>query len=114
MKSIRKTNKYEQNETLDQLYTIDMDDPTNLIKRFPRYSFIMDDHPIRSLELKVDIGHASNLHRLVHLIGQLDASITSNDITATVLGQNWVHTLDAQLHLALHDGKGIHSIFLNI
>ncbi|KAF0701351.1 Aste57867_8132 [Aphanomyces stellatus] len=71
-------------------------------KRYPRFTFVMDDHPIRSLEPKAD-RTATLLHLVAHLFGQLDGAITSNEIKTTVQGRNWVNIQHAQLLLTLHD-----------
>ncbi|KAG9416830.1 CTD (Carboxy-terminal domain, RNA polymerase II, polypeptide A) small [Aphanomyces cochlioides] len=62
----------------------------------PRIFFLVDDHPIRSMEIHT--GDSINeLHHLVLLVIKLDRAIERREIQATVLGRYWIDCIHAAL-----------------
>ncbi|CAK4074310.1 unnamed protein product [Aphanomyces euteiches] len=62
----------------------------------PRIFFLVDDHPIRSMEIHT--GDSINeLHHLVLLVIKLDRAIERREMQATVLGRYWIDCIHAAL-----------------
>ncbi len=63
-------------------------------------SFLVDDHPIRSLEVPMS-DHIGNLHHLVLLIVKLDRAIAAREVRATMAGRSYVDGLHSCLTKAM-------------
>ncbi|KAF0717409.1 hypothetical protein AaE_010870, partial [Aphanomyces astaci] len=84
------------------LRTYDIDRSVHHARRYPRFTFVMDEHPIRSLEPTIGPNTGTLLHLVAHLVEQVDRAITAGEITTTDHGRNWINRLHAQILVSLH------------
>ncbi|RHZ16457.1 hypothetical protein DYB37_011147 [Aphanomyces astaci] len=87
-----------------------MTKPTETITAYTgpkQTSFLVDDHPIRSLEIPL-CDHPNELHHLVWLVVKLDRAIQTREMQASVTGQSWVDGLHASLSRAVN-GASFHT-----
>ncbi|ETV97185.1 hypothetical protein H310_09980 [Aphanomyces invadans] len=93
-----------RSDEFQTLRTYDMDRSVHVARRYPRFTFVMDEHPIRSLEPTIGPNTATLLHFVAHLIGQIDRAITAGEISTTKHGRNWVNRLHGQILVSLQGG----------
>ncbi len=64
----------------------------------PLFFYVIDDHPLRTLNVRPHLGPMIGLPRLRQLVNTLSEAIEARDIEATFAGQDWLAHLCDELN----------------